>query len=376
MEIKKNEPMGFKLPDDAAQIARRVADQLLRHPWKLWFWGDSIGLEGLLAATEITGDQKYFGYVYGLLKGWVAREFPRCRFEYAAAGVGLLKVYEATKDEHLFQAACRLADYLSRFRRNEWGAYIRDEGTAADFPPDLPEGVSRKTQWVQRARLVSDGGPFVFVDSMHFDGPFFAYLYRVTGERRYADAAMDNLVPQIELLFDAEAGLFHHFWSESTRQRNGVFWARGNGWGILGLIRTLEQLPPDTPRADRVRSVLQRVGVRVLDLMDRCGGWHTILDSPYTYLETSAGAFFIDALSGAAVHHWIRPDRVRKPLRTAMQFLLANLQPDGVVSGVSHDTFPSTRKEDYAQLPRGAVVPWGQGPLLMALLSYVKLVEG
>lgn len=366
---------GLAFPDGAAQIAEIVANKLLRHPWKLWFWGDSIGLAGLLAATEITGDMKYFGYVYGLLKGWLAREFPRCRFEYAAPGLELLKVYEVAKDPQLIEAARRLADYLLEFRRSERGAYIRDEGAAADFPPDLPDDLPGKAHWEQRVARVSERGPFVFVDSMHLDAPFLGYLYHVTGERQYADAAIENIVPQIDLLFDEKADLFHHFWSESTRQRNGVFWARGNGWGMHGLVRTLEQLPPDTPQIDRVRDTLERVGTRVLKLMDGCGGWHTVLDDPSTYVETSAGAFFIDVLSSAAVRHWIAPDRIQEPLRIAMRYLLGNVQPDGTVSGVSHDTFPSRRREDYAHLPRGAAAPWGQGPLLTALLSYAKLAD-
>ncbi|MCL4853559.1 MAG: hypothetical protein KJZ78_19570, partial [Bryobacteraceae bacterium] len=48
-------------------VARRAAHCLFHYQWKLWFWGDSIGLEGLLDASALTGDAAYFAYVHGLL---------------------------------------------------------------------------------------------------------------------------------------------------------------------------------------------------------------------------------------------------------------------------------------------------------------------
>jgi hypothetical protein len=46
-----------------------------------------------------------------------------------------------------------------------------------------------------------------------------------------------------------------------------------------------------------------------------------------------------------------------------------------VLDGVSYETFPSTRPEHYRSMPRGAVVPWGQGPLIAAIRSYLELAE-
>ena len=82
-------------------IAARAADLLLAHPWKVWFWGDSIGLEGLLDASELTGDRQYFAFVQGLLKGWIGREKFRSEFDYTAPGVALLRTFEQTGDPAL-----------------------------------------------------------------------------------------------------------------------------------------------------------------------------------------------------------------------------------------------------------------------------------
>jgi len=47
------------------EMAAKAAGSLMSYPWKLCFWGDSIGLKGLLNATELTGDAQYRGFVYG-----------------------------------------------------------------------------------------------------------------------------------------------------------------------------------------------------------------------------------------------------------------------------------------------------------------------
>jgi hypothetical protein len=65
-------------------IAARAANLLVLHNWKIWFWRDSIGIEGLLAP------------------------------------------------------AYRHADYMQGFRKTEAGAYVRYEDAAIELPPNLP----------------------------------------------------------------------------------------------------------------------------------------------------------------------------------------------------------------------------------------------
>ena len=78
-------------------VAAKAADLLLSFPWKVWFWGDSVGFEGLLDASELTGFGKYSGFVYGVFKGWIARESFRSEYDYNVPGVALLRVCEETR---------------------------------------------------------------------------------------------------------------------------------------------------------------------------------------------------------------------------------------------------------------------------------------
>jgi unsaturated rhamnogalacturonyl hydrolase len=354
-------------------LAAQAADLLMTYPWKVWFWGDSIGLEGLLDATELTGDAKYGGFVYGLFKAWIAREQFRSEFDYTAPGVALLRVFEKTQDEALLDAAKRHATYMAGFRKTESGAAVRYENAAFELPPELPADHPDFESWQEFAERVRDGGPCIFVDSMHFDAPFFAALYRVTGDDAYRQLALDNALSQIELLYDPNDGVFHHFWIEQPRTRNGIAWGRGNGWGLLGLVDTLTHLPADDAGALEVREVLKKVLGHMVRLQDAGGGWHTVLNDKRSYIETSVAAFMISAMSRAILHSWVELEVYGPVVESAMSFLLEHVRPDGLLDGVSYETFPSMRVEHYRRMPRGGVVPWGQGPLLAALGWYARL---
>ncbi|MFN7992455.1 MAG: glycoside hydrolase family 88 protein [Bryobacteraceae bacterium] len=351
-------------------IAERAADRLLPHPWKLWFWGDSIGLDGLLDAAEVTGSGKYLGYVYGLLKGWIAREPFRSQFDYTAAGVALLRVYERTGDVALLEAARRHAEYMAGFRRTDRGAYVRYENAAIELPPELPP--DHPAQARPNGPAVN-GGPCVFVDSVHFDGPFFAKLYQVTQEERFRGLAFANVMTQVDLLYDPHEHLFHHFWIERTGRPNGVLWARGNGWGLLGIALTLEGTGTASEEGAHLGNVLRRGIQRVAELQDSSGAWHTILNDPEAYLEASTAPFFVDIIARAARLGLVDACEYDSVLEAAMNYTLEHVSVDGTFTGVSYETFPSTRPEHYRQMPRGALVPWGQGPLLTAIRSYLEL---
>jgi unsaturated rhamnogalacturonyl hydrolase len=368
-------PLLSQDPAALCSLAVRAADLLISYPWKVWFWGDSIGLEGLLDASELTGNPKYAGFVHGLLKGWVAREGRRSDFDYTAPGVALLRVSEATGDWRLLEVARRHAEFMAGFRKTACGAYVRYENAAIELPPELPADHPDYESTKARSEGTPDGGPCVFVDCVHFDGPFFAKLYQVTGRDEFRELALQNILPQIDLLFDPAEDLFHHFWSERTQAKNGTLWGRGNGWGLLGLAHTLEHLPSDDEGAVRILEVLRKLARRLAALQDASGGWHTVLDEPASYVETSVAAFVVDGFSLAICRGWLEESAFRPVVESAMRFLLANVEPTGLLAGVSYETFPSTRAEHYRKMPRGAMVPWGQGPLLTALRSYARLMD-
>lgn len=221
------------------EIACRASARLRRYNWKVWFWGDSIGLEGLLDASDLLADKQYESFVYGLLKAWIARRQPARQWDYTAAGVALLRTYERTLDPQLLRVAQEHGESLATsFRQTEGGAYVRCENPEFELPPEVAiidaDALARPT-----SSDPTKPGPCVFVDNMHFDGPFYSKLYQLTGDDKWSTLATVNILGSIHLLFDQACNLFHHFWIERQTRRNCVFWGRGQGWALLGLVNTL-----------------------------------------------------------------------------------------------------------------------------------------
>lgn len=357
-------------PDELKQTMVHAADLLLRHEWKVWFWGDSIGLEGLLDTSEWLGDPKYDAFVYGLMKAWLARRLPPRPYEYTAAGVALLRLFQSYTDAALLDAAKEHANYLAAFPRTETGAYIRYDDPKFDQRPELPK---HERDTVPKPELTS-GGPCVFVDNMHFDGPFYARLYDLTGDSRYRDLAVGNILPSIQLLYDPQHHLFSHFWSERLSRPNGVFWGRGQGWAMLGIIHTLEYLPQEDPAVPQLLNVLREQSAAMAAAQDPSGHWHTVITDPDSYLETSVAAFVVDGFSRAIRRGWL-DGSYRQVIDRAFAALMQNVSNDGKLDLVSYETWPSLHPEHYRMMPRGAMVPWGQGPLLTAIRSYGELQQ-
>jgi len=353
-------------------IAARVADRLMRHDWKVWFWGDSIGLEGLLDASDWLGDNKYEAFVYGLIKGWIARRDPPRTWDYTAPGYALLRLYEHAADSVLLRVAKAHAEYLLGFRRTDYGAYVRYEDADFDLQPEFLEGDSEKEIRSERRVAVSKGGPCVFVDNMHFDGPFFAKLYQVTGDESYRLLSLANILPQIKLLFDEERGLFHHFWIERLSRCNGVFWGRGQGWALLGIARVLENLPQNDASWPVLLDIFKRHSEALAKYQDESGCWHTVITDPSSYTESSIGAFVVDGFSRAISRGWL-DHSYRQVVDLGFRALMQRITDDGKLSDVSYETYPSLDPAHYKLMPRGAIVPWGQGPLLASIRSYAEL---
>lgn len=366
----------MKVPKARGQLQRvcaRAADLLMSYMWKMWFWGDSIGFEGLLDAKEITGDPRYLGFAHGFFKGWIARPAPRAHFEHTAPGLALLSCYEQTRDQSLMGAANALAEYLAGFRRTSSGCFLHYEDAHIELPPDLPADHPdyRKDQEERRLQLsVEIAGPCVFVDSIHFHGPFFAKLHALTGQENYRRLALDYIVPQVNLVWDESNGLFHHFWTERTDQQNGIFWGRGNGWAMLGILRTLEHLPKGNASTRRLLNIFRRQACRLRELQDASGDWHTVLDHPESYEESSIAAFVVNGFSLAIRRGWLE-EEYGLVVDRAWRSMWSHMREDGQFDGVSFETFPSFRREHYQAMPRGAMVPWGQGPFLGAVRSYL-----
>lgn len=267
-----------------------VARALCRYPYSVWHYGEAIGLEGLLAASDVLGGARYEAYVHGALKGWAPRAEPFRELDNTAPGRVLCLAVERTGDEDLLATARRLAEFLVA-RRTMSGCYVSFERAPLREPfggSPLPPG---------ERELMTDPGAGVFVDCLHFDAPFLARLGRLDGDARMSDLAVTQATAMVGLLRDAGSGLVYHFALERTGQRYGFGWSRGQGWALLGLLDVLEDVPEEDARVSALRDAAVELAAGIVDTQDESGHWPGLIHEPSTFLETSAAFFFACGLA-------------------------------------------------------------------------------
>ncbi len=78
-----------------------------------------------------------------------------------------------------------------------------------------------------------------------------------------------------------------------------IFWSRGNGWVVGGLVRLLKELPKAHPKRDFYLKQYRDMMNRVVELQQPDGLWRSSLLDPASYPggEASGTGFYIYAMA-------------------------------------------------------------------------------
>ena len=340
---------------------RAAADVLRAYPFRVWHYGESVGLEGLLRIGARVGEPRYEAWVHGLLRGWAARRRPFVEIDNTLPGKVLCELAERHGDELLLEAALEAAGHLTA-RRTVRGVALPFERA----PLREPCGGERLGSG-DRA-LLEDPGPGVFVDPLHFDPPFLVHLGALSGSARLVDQGADQAQALVDLLQDG-SGAFWHFWLERSGERYGYGWGRGQGWALLGLVDVLERLPAAHPRRESLQRALTGLADALGATQREDGSWPAVVGDPASGPESSTAAFVAAGLA-RAVSERLLGREYSAAARAAWASTARQVGADGVLAEVSANVWACTAASHYANVPLGAVVPWGQGPLLLAAAEH------
>ncbi|MFC4047869.1 glycoside hydrolase family 88 protein [Dactylosporangium siamense] len=293
-----------------------MAGRALAYPYKTWGFGEGMALLGVLRAAEQLGRPAWIDAVAELLAPSLAGP-PRPTDHLIAVDV----LVELKR----LRPAIATDEALRRFQAAVLGASRPVPDRPPVHRPDLPHLAT-----------------MIWVDCLHTDGPGLV----ATGH----PAAATALVDEAAAVLQDPSGLFSHGYDTATATPNGVHWGRGQGWALHGLLAAGPRL---RPRAERLLTALAA--------HEQDGSWRTIVDDPAAPVEHSVSAL-------------IAADTLRDPAWAAMghralDAAVAALDADGglPVSSATPVGPPAT----YLDRDTGTY-PWGQGPLLLALLSARK----
>jgi unsaturated rhamnogalacturonyl hydrolase len=233
---------------------------------------------------------------------------------------GVFAAYETTKSKEIWAAL------MSMGEKNSWGP-----GKRFDHADDIVINqtyldmyrITKDKKMLQPtidvvARIKSDGAKgreverhgiiWWWCDALFMAPPTLAKLTAITGDKSYLDLndkyfqeTYDRLYNKEERLYARDASFLINEKGEGKREANGkkIFWSRGNGWVVGGLVRLLEELPKDHPKRQFYLKQYQDMMSRVIELQQEDGLWRSSLLDPAAYPggEASGTGFYIYAMA-------------------------------------------------------------------------------
>jgi len=319
-----------KLKDaDIKAAMKKVADWQLRvaEPKFNEQWTFAALYDGLIAASSTTGDPAYRDAVihYAQQNDWklLDNRFPHA--DDMAFGKAFTELYlsdptEARKPE-------RIADTKAILDR----LVVRPDDPAKDL------------WW--------------WCDALYMAPPVLARMSLITGDPKYntyTDKEWD--ITTAHLYNTTE----HLYWRDNgylkKTEKNGrpLFWSRGNGWVMGGLVKVLQVLPANDPSRPKYIQLLREMAASVAAIQSPDGLWRAgLLDADsYPLPEVSGSAFFTYAIAYGINEHILDRKKYLPVVEKSWAGMVSHIYADGRLGsiqpiGAAPDAFKASSSYVY-----------------------------
>ena len=336
-------------PQAVLAAMERVADWQLAHPsaHPATDWTQGVGYTGFMALARVSGNPKYRDAMLamGNANGWK----PGPNHYHAddhVVGQAYAELYLQLRDPKMIAGLReRFDDILAHPRA----------GTL-DF---TVKGNQERWSWC---------------DALFMAPPAWLRLWAATGDNRYFDFAVREWWVTSDYLYDKDEHLYYRDSNAfARREANGskVFWGRGNGWVMGGLVRMLEYIPAGHPARARFEQQYREMAARIVGLQQADGLWRASLLDPASYpmKESSGSALYTYALAWGVNAGLLDRATYEPAVRKAWIALAGNVNPDGRLThvqpiGLAPKVFDEQATEVY-----------GVGAFLLAGSEVVRLAR-
>lgn len=343
-------------PAAVTQIMTRVAnwqldsirDQGWRHPERDWTNGALY--TGLMAYATLTADSACFGFLrrVGTTNDWQLTHGPDRYFaDNYCVGQLYTGLYEIYHDPRMIQDLRRLADTL------------------------IARPHTESLLWKDRIHLRE----WAWCDGLFMGPPTLAMLSKATGQIKYMDLVDSLWWKTTDYLYDPKEHLYYRdsrYFDKLEQNGQKVFWSRGNGWVMGGLVRVLENMPAGYPDRAKWVTLYRQMASRIASLQQPDGTWHASLLDPASYpvKETSGTGFFCYALAWGIHHGLLDPKHYAPVAWKAWDALVSSVHPNGML-GYAQAIGAAPQKVSYDDTEVYAV-----GAFLLAGAQLARLDAG
>jgi rhamnogalacturonyl hydrolase YesR len=330
-------------------------------------WG--VTYSGMLLAAQATSDPRYTDYVARRL-GLIADAARQYR-ERLKLGAGSRSPLRSVIDPRSLDDSGSMCAALIKAQR---------AGMTADLRPLIDNYIAYISgkQFRLGDATLARNRPLpetLWLDDLYMSVPALAQMGALTGERRYFDDAVRQVLQFSQRMFVEEKGLFIHGWVQGMDVHPEFHWARANGWAILAVVELLDVLPADHPGRGGVLDLL-RAHVRGLARTQSGSGlWHQLLDREDSYLETSATAIYAYAMARAINRGWIDAQAYGPAALLAWNAVTTRIDARGQVEGTCVGTGMGFDPAFYYHRPTSVFAAHGYGPVLLAGAEVITLMK-
>ncbi|WP_028552814.1 glycoside hydrolase family 88/105 protein [Paenibacillus sp. UNC451MF] len=332
------------------QEIRTAIDRVVRRTFQMdynWDWPGGVAFYGVTEAYEATGNQEYIE----LLKGWVDEQLedglPKLTVNGVSIGHSLLSLYKATGDQKYLDFAVQMADFLKNDAERFADGIFQHTVNSEDY--NFPEQA--------------------WVDTMFMAGYFLVRIGTMLSRNDYLEDGIKQYHGHEEFLQDPSTNLYYHGWDNLAQSHmSGIYWARGNSWAAITMARALKLIHVTHPSFMVIEGSLRDQLAALVRLQSETGLWHTVLNDPTSYTETSGSAGIAAALISSGKMY-------NKYVNKSVVGILSRIDEDGSVRGVSAGTAVMRDAEGYKGVPHKRMQGWGQGLALTFLSSLLTRQE-
>jgi len=302
-------------------------------------------------------------------------------WERAAFYTGAMGAYHVTKDEDYLKHAMKWSgENKWEFNNNRVGYWFADNQSCGQTYLDLYFLKGGKEKIAHAKKILDEmaANPpegrkeWWWCDSLYMAPSVFARMAKATGDEKYIQLMNDMWWNTTDFLYDREEHLYYrdkNFFDKRTRNGQKIFWARGNGWVMGGIVRVLEFLPENHPKRPEFIKLYKEMTDALIELQGADGLWRTSLLDPEEdpMPETSGSGFYCYAISWGINKGLLDREKYLPAARKAWEGLCGCVSDKGRLGWVqqpaaSPTPFSSTSTHEY-----------GVGAFLLAGSEMIKL---
>ncbi|WP_129643107.1 glycoside hydrolase family 88/105 protein [Peristeroidobacter agariperforans] len=354
-----------KLPDLAA--LDRTDLLILTYEW-------GVTYSGMLLAADVTNDARYRKYTHERLAG-IATLAAHTKKHLAADGsvptvAHGMSLRSIVKPRSLDDSGSMCAAMIKAHR--------------AGLGNDLRPWIDNYVQFVSGTQFRLGDGTLarnrpmpesLWLDDLYMSVPCLAQAGKLTGDSRYFDDAVKQILQFSERMFVQERGLFMHGWVQGMQPHPVFPWARANGWATMAMVELLEVLPENHPARARILDIYRTHAAGLAAAQGHAGLWHQLLDRRESYEETSASAMFVYALARGINRGWLDARAFGPAVSLGWNAVTTKVNAKGQVEGTCVGTGMGWDPMFYMYRPVHVLAAHGYGPVFLAGAEMIALLR-